>query len=286
MRCTISLNELYADYSAGLLDKKELEGAIFKSIDENTFCHLGFTREDYEDYVSWLYPRIRQAIINYRESGSAFETYIGTMVRMTAKEYRLCQTRKNTAEAAAWLTHLPDMYVGEEKPEYDEFPEDVPEEQSKIRNRRQLLILILKCSCYVSDDFLERVSPKLNIEPDELRRMIDILKKQRANREKKISIQRERTNCQFFRCLFYEKNLQSMQQDSIPAQRLRDRLERGRKRHANMRRQLELMRLDPTNQQIADVMGVAKGTVDYTLHYFKERTKKNSKKNNNPALKG
>ncbi|MCL1837586.1 MAG: hypothetical protein FWG46_08580 [Treponema sp.] len=283
MHCTISLNELYADYSAGLLEKKELEGAIFKFIDEDTFCNSGFTREDYEDYVSWLYPRIRRAIINYRENGSAFETYIGTMVRMTVKEYRVCQARKYTAETTAWLTQIPDMYVGEEKPEYDEFPEDAPEKRIKIRNRRQLLILFLKCSCYVSDDFLERVSPKLGVEPDELRGMIDKLRKKRADREKKINIQRERTNCQFFRCLFYEKNLQSMQQDSIAAQRLRDRLKRGRKRLANMRKQLELMRPDPTNQQIADVMGIAKGTVDYTLHHFRERTNnKTAKKTTTP----
>ncbi|MCL1837634.1 MAG: hypothetical protein FWG46_08820 [Treponema sp.] len=291
MHCTVSLNELYADYSAELLDRKELEGAVFRHIDEDTWHLNGFTREEYEDYVSWLYPRIRHAIANYRENGSSFESYIEAMVRMTIKEYRMRQTRKYVAETTAWLTQMPDAYVSEEKPEYDEL--QFPGNQLKFRNPRQVLILILKCSCYVSDDFLERVSPKLGIEPDEMRRMIDKLRELRANRKRKIDIQRERTNCQFFRCLYYERNLQALNKDSIAAQRMQERLKRGRKRLENMRRRLEQMRPDPTNRQIADVMGIAKGTVDFTLHSLKERGKgkvtneaKNSEKNNNPALKG
>jgi len=131
------------------------------------------------------------------------------------------------------------------------------------------LILLLKCSSYVSPDFLERVAPRLKIKPEVLGEMIGRLREQRAKRERKISLLRERANCQFFRCIFYEKSLQSMPQNSIATLRLRERLERGRNRLEKMRKRLKRLRPDPSNRQIAEVLGIAKGTVDVALHRLK-----------------
>jgi len=68
MQNFISLNDLYADYTAGLLSKKELEGSIFKTIRENVHCFglVGWNREDSDDYISSLYQRISRSIDAYR----------------------------------------------------------------------------------------------------------------------------------------------------------------------------------------------------------------------------
>jgi len=263
MQNTISLNGFFADYSAGLLEKKKLEGEIFRAIKEDVRRLANWNREDNDEYLSWLYPRISQAIGSYRETGSSFETYIGALVRMTAKEFRSKKARTYLAESAAWMSVFPDMYTSEEPPEYAHAEEEI---RPKPVNPRQLLILILKCCCYVSDDFLERAAPRLGIPVEELDRMVSLLRRLREKREQYTILLQEKANYQFYRCIFYEKRLKSLPENSITAQRIRDKLERGRDRLTNMRERLAKRLPDPSNHQIAKLLGVSKGTVDSVLY--------------------
>jgi hypothetical protein len=266
MRNTISLNGLFADYSAGVLEKRNLEGEIFRAIKEDVRRLSNWDRADNDEYLSWLYPRISQAIGAYRETGSSFETYIGSIVRMTAKEFRSKKFHSYLAESAAWMSVLPDMYTSEEPPEYA-----CPERKidPALSNPRQLLILILKCCSYVSDDFLERAAPRLRIPPEELNRMVSLLKRIREKREQCNVELQEKANYQFYRCIFYEKRLKGLPENSIAAQRIRKRLERSRDRLVNLRKRLAKRLPDPSNHQIAKILGISKGTVDSVLYRLK-----------------
>jgi len=266
MQSTISLNGVFAEYSAGLLEKKILEGEIFRAIKENVRHLVNWDRADNDEYLSWLYPRISQAIGSYRETGSSFETYIGSMVRMTSKEFRSRKFRTYVSEYAAWMSALPGMYTHEEPPEYccaEEKTDQIPDKP------RQLLILVLKCCCYVSDDFLERAAPRLGIPAAELNRMVKILKKCREKREQTNADLQEKANYQFYRCIFYEKRLKALPENSIAAQRINVRLVRGRERLANLRERLARRLPDPSNSQIAKLLGISKGTVDSVLYRLK-----------------
>jgi hypothetical protein len=271
MQELLTLNELYENYTAGLIKKEVLEGVIFSKIKKNTrqFGLSGWNREERDDFISSLYPRISRAINKYRETGSSFEIYINTLVRLSAKEYCANAARSYGKETAAWITQIPDMYVGENEAEYDEHlcaEEEKAEKPEKLKNPRQLLILILKCCNHVSADFLEKVSPQLDIEPETLHTMIDRLKKQREKRTMEISLMRERVSSQLYRCIFYQKELKAMTEDNIAAQRLRKQLEEGRIKLKKMRRRLTRAHLNPSNLQIAKLLGLSKGTVDSVLY--------------------
>jgi DNA-directed RNA polymerase specialized sigma24 family protein len=265
MQNTISLNGLFADYSAGLLEKRKLEGEIFRVVKESMRRLANWDRADNDEYLSWLYPRISHAIGAYHETGSSFETYIGSLVRMTAKEFRSRKARSYLAESAAWISVFPDMYTYETPPEY------VCEEAavSQPVNPRQLLILILKCCCYVSDDFLEKAAPRLGILPEELNRMVSSLKKLREKREQFNAELQEKANYQFYRCMYYEKRLKVLPENGITACRIKDRLNRGRERLLNIRQRLAKRLPDPSNRQIAKLLGLSKGTVDSVLYRLK-----------------
>jgi len=268
MQNTITLNKLFADYSAGALEKKKLEGEIFRAIKKG-MCHLAnWDKEDNDEYLSWLYPRIRQAIGSYRETGSSFDTYIGSIVRMTVKEFRSRKVRTYLAESAAWMSALPDMYTGEEQPEYAAAEEEINE---KLIHPRQLLILILKCCCYISDDFIERAIPLLKIPAEELDKMVGFLRKMREKRERYTMMLQEKANYQFYRCIYYEKKLQILPENSIAAQRITERIERGRGRLVNLRERIAKRYAGPSNHQIARLLGVSKGTVDSVLYRLKTR---------------
>jgi len=273
MENSFSLNDLYARYSAGLMKKKELEGEIFKSIQDNVqrFGLVGWNKEDTDDYISSLYLRISRAINTYQETGSSFETYIGAMVRLTAKEFRTRKMRGYLEEDAAWITQLPDIYACEHELEYHEHMSPETEAPIKLKNPRQLLILILKCCSHVSNDFLEKVSPQLGIESKTLGEMIGYLKEQRKKREMEIATLREKKNRQFYRCIFLEKKLQVLAMDSAAAQKFKKQLEMGRDRLSRIRKRLTRKRIEPSNFQIAKLLGISKGTVDSVLYNLRIR---------------
>jgi len=268
MQSLCTLNELYADYAAGLLNKKDFEGSIFATIQKNAHCFgmVGWTKEDSDDYISSLYPRISKAIDAYQETGSSFKSYIGSMIHLTAREYRSRQARGYCEEAAAWIAHLPELYVCENEIQYDDHIAEETEDLKSMTTPRQLLILILKCSNHVSAELLEKMAPRLGIEPDTLNAMVDHLKQLYEKRAMDIIALREKINSQFYRCILYEKKLQALMPDSAVAQRLRRKLTAGRVRLEKTRRQLAHSRLDPSNSQIAQLLGISKGTVDSVLY--------------------
>jgi len=275
MQNLLTLNELYERYTNGALKKEAFEGAIFRIIKKNMH-QLGLTgwnREERDDFISSLYPRISRAINKYQDTGSSFEIYINTLVRLSAKEFCANATRSYVKETAAWITQLPDMYVCENEAEYEEYADTKDEKPEKPKNPRQLLILILKCCNYVTEDFLERVSPQLNIKPETLSAMINHLKEQREKRITEISQMRDRISCQLYRCIFYQKELEALTENDIIAQRFRKRLEHGRLKLKRMRKRLTRTRIDPTNLQIATLLGLSKNTVDTVLHTLKLRAK-------------
>jgi len=271
MQHTIQLNELFADYSAGLLEKSKLEGEIFIAIRDIIGRLVNWNREDNDEYLSWLYPRISLAIDGYRETGSSFESYIGSMVKLTTKEFRSNRFRSYLSESAAWMSVFPDMYTGENQPEYTCFEDKI---KPKLVHPRQLLILILKCCFYLSEDFIQKASIKLDIPEEELGGMIDFLRKKREKRERiSVSLQ-ERLNYQFYRCMYYEKRLKTLPENSITAQRMKDKLVRGRERLENLRQRLAKRRfVDPSNHQIAKLLGISKGTVDSVMYRLKSLSK-------------
>jgi len=278
MQKTVSLNCLYADYVAGRLEKGKFEGMIFEAISEKKYRLCGLGKEDYEDFVSWLYPRISRAIDNYHSMGASFEAYMNKLIHMAAKEYRWQHLRHYNTEIAAWTTQIPDMYANEMELEYCRGSE-VADVQStyapqaevpwNIRNSRQLLILILKCCRYVSNDFIENISPRLGMTPDALIDMIDRLKERREKREAQVDALRELANYQFCRCLFYERTLYLAKDTPLVAQRIKAKLEYWRRKLDRTRERLGKLYLDPSNAQIAEALGLTKGAVDAALHTLK-----------------
>ncbi|GHV90649.1 hypothetical protein AGMMS50268_11520 [Spirochaetia bacterium] len=268
-----SLNSLFKQYAKGILDKREFEGLIFKILLKNSAYFYLFEGDEEEtiDYLCWLYPRLSQAIKNYKETGASFAAYISALVRCSVREYISRQANHYITEYAAWTAQAVDMEVRNSEPEY---PEKRPEPKI-ILNPRQILLLLLKSYYFVSDDFLERIALSIGMEKEKLKKMIEDIRKQRVQREEDIRILKERIHCQFYRCIAFEKRLCAVAQDSSHYEKMTARLERARIRLATMRKRLAGIRMDATNQQIAEILGISKGTVASGLFALRTRLKIN-----------
>jgi hypothetical protein len=260
-------------YSLGLISRKELESHVFQFVMDNhkEFRPYKWTEEDYRDFVCSFYPKLSRAIDHYRESGSSFDAYISSLVRWGIKGARTRKMEHHIAEYACWEAKaLDEAAVQEEEEMYSE-PE--PAFEGAI-NPRQVLILLLKSYHYTSQDFLERISPVLNMDTAKLRDLIDGLRNLRLKRDQDIRALQERVYTQFYRCIVYEKKLKGAVQDSARHELLQRRLILGRKRLKSMRARLAKMKTAASNKQVAQVLETAKGTIDSHMSRFKAKQKR------------
>ncbi|QQO11119.1 hypothetical protein [Breznakiella homolactica] len=271
MQYPLTLTEYMNQYTRGFINRKQLEDNIFRFILENArrFNVPRWNQEDYTDYLCWLYPRICRAIENYTDRGSSFDAYIGSLIRWSAREYRSKEADHSALEQAYWNARTMDMVTLNEEPAYPEI--QIP--FKTVPNPRQVLILLLKCYYFVSDDFIERVAPAIKVDKIILKKLIEKLRQIRAVRDGEIMGLRERIFNQYYRCISFEERMKAAPEGSAHRENMRDRLQKGRKRLASMRKRLAGMRTEPSNRQVAEVLGVPKGTVDSNLYALKEKWK-------------
>ena len=265
MKSQRPLTDLYNSYVSGNLPKKELEGRIFEYLLNNYDKYRVFSGDTdrWNEFISWLFPRVRRAIDSYRDMGSTFEAYINCLVHRTSMEYRNRETDHRITEYVFWQARAEEMNVCETEIEYMEAPKKffVPEGI----NPRQILLLLLKSYYFVSEEYVMKVAQAIGVQAKVIQNMIEKIKNMRADREAEILELRERIYCQHYRCLAYQKRMNVSQQGTVYYERMKDRFERATKRFFTMKKRLGGMRLDASNRMIAEVIGISKGTVDSAL---------------------
>jgi DNA-directed RNA polymerase specialized sigma24 family protein len=271
------------EFKKGFIDRSKLESLIFLHLKSHfRFYTNALMKADVPDFLSWFYPRLHAAVDKYEERGFSFDSYLGALMRCSAREYRRDGEGKRRIEASYWDCAAAGdagsaFGYGESGPEYTVLAGEEQAGKAIIPdvNRRQALMLILKNYHAISDDFISRASAALRLGPGELQRLVNTLKSLRTKRDEELWRLRERLHSQYFRLMSYEYRLRSTGPDSRFYDTLRTRVERHRTRLENMRSRFKTMKKGATNQQVASVLGIPKGTVDSALHSLKRRWKNN-----------
>jgi hypothetical protein len=269
----LPLSDLSDQYLRGLLTRKDFEGRIFEFILENHECfHLfHWDRGTCADYLCWLYPRLSRAIDAYKDVGSSFDAYIATILRWSAKKYKALETDNHVIEYACWEARAEE--VAESEPAYmDVLLEDsAAPEQKKLPNPRQILILTLKSYFFMTEDFISQIAPAIGMTPEKLWDMIDELRLMRYERDEKIRKAQWRLHRTYYRCFCYQKRLGAAAESTMMLTKLTKRLERSRSRYKAMKERLDSIPKEASNRQVAEVLGIPKGTVDSTMHAIKQK---------------
>jgi RNA polymerase sigma factor (sigma-70 family) len=281
-----SLNKIYSDFLFGKINRDEFESIIYKYLLNNRekTCIKHWKQDEYEDFLSQFYPGLRKVIDSYQDIGSSFEAYLYRYMLISAKEYHVRTTTRSVIEYSAWSARIPDMYVYDEPPVY--YTANKTEEViTKMiigtdgrKNTRRILALILKCYYYVSDDFVDKIAPLIGIDAKELTEMLNKIRKIRRYKDDNIYFLRERIYCQFYRCIAYEKRLSLAKENTTTYERLYHRLDNAKKRLERMRKRITTIRTEASHKQIAEVIGITKGTVDASLHRLKAKWERMAKK--------
>ena len=270
MNCVKPLSDLFLQYSEGGLTRMDFEGRLFRYLLLNCERYRLFAgnRDRWNEFLSWLYPRLKRAIDLYRDTGSSFDAYITGLIHNASKEYRSREADHHLTEYVCWRAKAEEMTVQECEPEYQGRDDQVllPPD---IRPR-QILFLLLKSYYFVSDEYVNRIAGVVGMDSEKIRCLMDEIHMRRSRREEVINNFRIRYHSQHYRCLAYQKKLYSAQPGTEYYDKMKRRLDRAEKRYFCMSKRLKGVRMNASNKLVSEVLGIPKGTVDSGLFSMKD----------------
>jgi len=278
-----------SEYIQGKMDRKILDGLIFKYLLDNCERYKMFNgnRDRWADFVGWLYPRLSRAVDLYRDSGTTFDTYINAIIQWSSKEYKRKEAEHVATEYVFWKSRAEEMEARCNDPEYggeDGINKSLSDDHEVLDlsfltahySCRQILILFLKSYYFASDELINKIAETTGIDKKELYDYVEKLHHMRAGREQKLHTQKEMVFSQYYRCLSFQKRLSQALPGTARYDKLQNYLDRAQMRFKSMKRRLGRIRADATNRQISEVLNIPKGTVDSALFSIKGKLEKST----------
>ena len=228
--------------------------------------------DDRMDFLCFYFPRLRKAIDNYKVTGHSFDAYIHRSIQFALRDYKHEETIQHEEEAQIW--HFTDdlcQPIQKEQfvQDYDQpYSEDAP---VRIRNPKQILLLTLKAYRYISPDFSNKVANAIGLEPKTIEGWIREIRMKRLADDMEIE-KLQAATC-YIKKLRFEQQLLSIDSDSMSRTRLEWQAAKNIQHLEKLNRKLRKIKKTASNQLIADVLGMPKGTVDANLHALKQKRK-------------
>ena len=235
--------------------------------------------DDCGEFYLYCQPRLQDLIDRFQDQGPPFEAYLKSVLTWQLRSYYRSKGRREAAwrlagtppfwdPEAATLTSCPPRVQG--LPPQAAAP-DLPAVASapdKGAVRRRLLFAVLK-HCHRLHDTHVQAWAGLCSRSD-LPALIGRARGASANAERRWRRLHERGNHAFAKARMTEEQLLH-ETDGDRQQLLEHRLQRARRTAANAQAELRAVRLGPSNRQIAQLLGIPKGTVDTGMFWLKHR---------------
>jgi hypothetical protein len=137
-------------------------------------------------------------------------------------------------------------------------------------DRRNLVLLALKCLHSLTPERIESLCSLTGFSEDLLHGYVSRLRVRTEPRQGRLKAFRERRNRAFSQARLLETELS---EETDPARRdcLAALLARARRRMRTAILRMSRVLINPTNREIAEVMGIPKGTVDSGLYWLKRK---------------
>jgi len=244
--------------------------SLMERICEFIYWFPSRTREggDSAELLLNFMPRIPTLLERYRDTGQSFESYLASSVRWQLRTMAGEQARENirmtalVAEGPSWAP------TGRPEP-----PDAGPSGEGPALPRgqaRRLVYFALKLTERLHEDDYRRVARASGCDTEWLLSCWQRLRAVCRDRRDRQTLFRERRDRAWFKMRCIQYRLQLVLEDDERRAALRQ-LEKWRRRHGYAVRLLSRMRCFPTHAEIAEVVGVPKGSVDSSLYYGKQQ---------------
>ncbi len=274
-----TLTELVAIYKECGEGFDEIARRMSKLVYDFPAGYRGFDEDDSGEFLLFMYPKFHRFLENFHPSGKPFENYFRRCLRWQVKTYatRMRSRRaRYTAEKCPGL--WPDGCVyGEEEvresetlygPGFFEHADEKPSVADPVR--RRMVVLALRGCTGMDDRQLRETAKRMGISPPWLVAQRDRLEERLRKKTPRIDILRQRRNAAFATMVELQGEL-SRCIDPRRRAKLAYRLRVHRKRLEGARLLLSRVPWRPTNEEIAQILGIPTGSVASTLYYLRNQ---------------
>ncbi len=275
----------------------ELYGRIVENMVAER-ARYGFKdRVELLDLIGGFYHRIGRLVGRYRPRERGFGPYLATSLRYFKRARDIEERDKSFRESECMIRALPtergdDANATASEASSGRDPGDGADSGSEAPPRgrdflasispdatrsasvestgKRILFLALKCAFSLTEEHIDRLGTITGTGSAHLKSRIEALRVLASERIKRREIQ-IRVRDKVFSGLCYYEGRAKAENDPERRREWEVLAERYRMRFSRARERVRAVQADPTNEEIALVLGLPKGTVDSGLHYLKKR---------------
>lgn len=283
------MGERITEFQKSGQNKAALIEEIVKDV-VNRKDHYGFRDRDQAlELLGGFYHRIDAMIEKYRGTDKGFEPYMSSSLHYFKKNEE-CLARERNFRESGFITRpefhaysVSDAYGDQGIPECEEEEAAIDPERfmialsvdpersaSRVSASKRVLFLALKCAFLLEDAHIERLGRITGLGEGHLRSRVDALKELAEDRYRRRESHVRLRDKIYASLCFYENRLKD-ELDPEKREEWKGIIARHRRRLQSVRQKIRAVPVQPTNEEIAMVMGLPKGTVDSGLHYLKNR---------------
>ncbi len=243
---------------------------------------MGLDEDACGEFYERFQPRLVRMLGRYREQGRSFDAYLHTCLG-----WQLCNfARARRAGERRWEADLRmaaggDQAVASPPADLDGGTDQealpaagIPPALSALlrtpADRRNFLFFALKCPGLSSDSKGEAAAAAAGVTLSRLRELELLLAERGAARRARLRELAARRNGAFCAARLLETELRC-ETDPDRRQALQARLQKATRRMRTAMERMARVGLAPTNREIAEVLGIPKGTVDSGLYFLKRK---------------
>ena len=234
---------------------------------------MGWDEDACGEFYLYFHPRLLRLIGRFQNQGKPFESYLGSILGWQLRNF----ARERKRADREWKVSLrlePGDGFGPAIGGPDEEPAGLPPDAAALirsaADRRSFLFLVLKYCRAIDTNNAALIANIAGICPERLLAIAAELKAMRASREIRLETFRDRRNRAFARARILEAEIQT-EIDPQRKEAILTALDRSRRRMKAAMERMACVSIAPTNMQIAQVLGVPKGTVDSGLYWLKRK---------------
>jgi DNA-directed RNA polymerase specialized sigma24 family protein len=249
-------------------------------------CRGSVSEDDGGEFFLFFYPRLLRTLERFEDQGRPFEWYLHSVLRWHYLGFVRWKRRRERSWASGAMPELWEPPAAgratEDGIESRAIPEWLPPEVAAVfrldprgrlrkpADRKRLLIWALKQVRLLREPDLDQVTEWTGIGGERLRLVCAELRDRLERRERRLGLLVERRNRAFAALQLTERTLAGEPDPAVQAL-LSERLARARRCLHRSQERIARVPLQPSNRELAQALGLPKGTVDTSLYWLKRR---------------
>lgn len=273
---------------------------IFSNLNYIASAPCSLKEDTKSEFILWIYPKLDELVEKFNPEKASFLTYINMITKFKYKTFRMEQKKRYEIQEAAESEEkrLMDKVFMEENtgslssrreameaadfsPNYRRkslcrsFQGAAITNQMRKRKARDILLLALKSTFYISEDMIEKTAALCGMGKEELRNLLETVRSDYGEKQKLFESMKMQRHEYYLRAFICQQRLDKLAGEcntetwtKEPIEKEKEFCERQKER---LRIKMKKIQRTPSNRYLASLLNIPRGSVDSALVRLKKQ---------------